>query len=255
MAGYGALVGGSAAFAGEDQGIDFTGPGPVYALGNGVVTRRVDSGSGWPGQGAVLVYRLTSGPGAGRYVYVSEDFAPRADLKVGSRVTKGDVLGQATGSGLAPGIEVGYANANGRPLAPRPIPRAPTPLGHAFDAFVQTLSGPVTRTSGAAGRNIGADARAQGADLHAFLHNRPLAHTHLADQARPLADTVHTAKSALDVLANPTKYLEDAALYLLFLGLGFVLLYQGVRGLFGVQRRPGMVMPFGPLARVAAVAE
>ncbi len=139
---YGALVGRGARFAGIDQGIDFTGgPFPVYALGDGKITRIERSGSGWPGQGAVLNYQIETGPAAGRYVYVAEDFAPDPSLKVGSKVSKGGILGLATGSGLAPGIEIGWADASGIPTAPRP-PARPAPQfttqGADFDKFAQT---------------------------------------------------------------------------------------------------------------------
>lgn len=142
-AGFKALVGDGLAYAGVDQGIDFTGAGSVYALDNAVVTRVTRGGSGWPGEGAVLNYKLLSGPKAGQYVYVAEDFAPRSDLRPGMIVKRGEIIGQATGSGKAPGIEVGWAQPSGIPLAPRPAPRpAPqyTPEGESFRQFVATGS-------------------------------------------------------------------------------------------------------------------
>lgn len=137
---YGALVGPGAQFAGVDQGIDFTGgPFPVYTLGTALVTRVKRSGSGWPGEGAVVNYKLMDGPHRGDYVYVAEDFAPAPDVQVGKTYPRGHVLGTATGSGKAPGIEVGWAQASGIPLAPRPAPRpAPqyTEEGARFLGFV-----------------------------------------------------------------------------------------------------------------------
>lgn len=141
---YDALVGPGLVFAGVDQGIDFTGKGEVKALGPGTITRDVKGGSGWPGQGAVLVERITGGPEKGRSVYVAEDFAADPALRVGSRVAAGQVLGEATGSGLAPGIEVGWATPLGLPVAPRPPARpAPqwTPEGQSFDNYVQAVGG------------------------------------------------------------------------------------------------------------------
>lgn len=128
----------SLSFAGVDQGVDFTGAGEIYALGDGIVTRVMQSGSGWPGQGAVVNYKITSGPAAGQFVYVAEDFAPAVQL--GQRVKKGDVIGHATGSGQAPGIEMGWAQSSGIPLAPRPAPRPAnqyTPQGADFLSFVK----------------------------------------------------------------------------------------------------------------------
>lgn len=142
---YAALVGGSTVFAGVDQGIDFTGAGPVYALGPGEVTRVEKSGSGWPGQGAVLDYLLTGGPAKGKSVYIAEDFNPASNLAVGSVIQQGEVLGQATGSGQAPGIEVGWANTSGGPLAAL-LPRgtnyaaAGEPQGQSFLSFTEFAS-------------------------------------------------------------------------------------------------------------------
>lgn len=139
-AGFSSLVGSGATYAGVDQGVDFTGgPFDVYALDKAVITRVVRSGSGWSGEGAVVNYRLLSGPKAGQYVYVAEDFAPRADLRPGMVVHKGDSIGKATGSGRAPGIEVGWAQASGLPLAPKPPPRPAdqyTPQGADFRQFL-----------------------------------------------------------------------------------------------------------------------
>src|SRR5579859_5063258 len=98
-----------ATFAGPDQGLDFTGRAPVYALGPGIITRLQSSGSGWPGQCGILVYLLTGGPSAGRYIYTAEDFSPAAGLAVGQKIKQGQQIGLATGAGLAPGIETGFA--------------------------------------------------------------------------------------------------------------------------------------------------
>lgn len=114
-------VGGRMRYAGIDQGVDWTGPGPVYAVGAGEITRLEPPGStGWPGEGALLVYKI---PGLRKFVYVAEDFAARSGLKVGSKVKAGELLGQATGSGKAPGIEMGWAQPSGAPVAPLPPPR------------------------------------------------------------------------------------------------------------------------------------
>lgn len=167
MADFPALVGSGAGFAGVDQGIDFTGSFDVFALGNAVITRVQRGGSGWPGEGAVLNYRLLSGPKAGQYVYVAEDFAPRSDLRPGMIVKQGETIGRATGSGKAPGIEVGWARPTGIPLADRPPPRPAdqqTPQGWDFRLFAAggsaSAGGPKTgvpsvdATANAAARHI-----------------------------------------------------------------------------------------------------
>jgi hypothetical protein len=109
---YGALITGRAQFAGLDQGIDFTGPGLVRALGAGRITRLQPSGSGWPGEGAIVAYQITEkgSPLDGRFMYIAEDFRAIRGLQVGSTFKRGQVLGVATGSGLAPGIETGFAS-------------------------------------------------------------------------------------------------------------------------------------------------
>lgn len=138
---YGALVGPGLSFAGVDQGIDFTGPGDVYAPYGAVVTRVQPSGSGWPGQGAVVNLKILEGPAAGHYLYYAEDLSPL--VKPGQKVTAGQVIARATGSGQAPGIEIGWAQPSGVPLAPRP-PARPAPQytqeGDSFNRFIQAVT-------------------------------------------------------------------------------------------------------------------
>src|ERR1700729_1012107 len=50
-----------------DMGVDFGGAGPVYALGDGVITNATGDSSGWPG-GGWITYQLTDGPDAGLVV-------------------------------------------------------------------------------------------------------------------------------------------------------------------------------------------
>lgn len=86
-----------------DQGVDYHGYGPIYALGNGVVLSVYNSG--WPG-GTFIAYRLTQGPAAGRVVYAAEDIRPQVGL--GQSVTPNTVIGTMY-EGFA-GIETGWAN-------------------------------------------------------------------------------------------------------------------------------------------------
>ena len=78
-----------------DQGVDFTGSGPLYALGSGRIV--MVRNSGWPG-GAFIAERLDDG----RYDYAAEDIAP--SVQVGQRVTSSTRIGTIRGS-----IEVGWA--------------------------------------------------------------------------------------------------------------------------------------------------
>lgn len=143
---YSSLVGPGAAFAGVDQGIDFTGGFDIFALDDGIVTRLVKHGSGWSGDGAVMVYRLTGGSESGRYVYIAEDIVFNAGLGVGSTLTKGTKIARATGSGHAPGIECGWATAAGLPAAQPPA--LGTPEGYSFLSYVKSGATAAGGTSG-----------------------------------------------------------------------------------------------------------
>ena len=71
-----------------DQGVDYCGSGPIYAIGDGVVANLYDSG--WP-SGVFISYRLTSGPAKGHYVYDAENVTP--SVRVGEHVTPTTVVG------------------------------------------------------------------------------------------------------------------------------------------------------------------
>jgi murein DD-endopeptidase MepM/ murein hydrolase activator NlpD len=86
-----------------DQGVDYSGFGPIYAIGNGVVLSTVNGG--WPG-GTFIAYRLTDGPAAGLVVYAAEDIQP--SVQVGATVTANTVLGQVYAGPT--GIETGWAD-------------------------------------------------------------------------------------------------------------------------------------------------
>ncbi|HLX77581.1 MAG TPA: hypothetical protein VKR27_01765 [Acidimicrobiales bacterium] len=88
-----------------DQGVDYDGFGPVYALGDGVVLSTVNGG--WPG-GTFITYRLTDGPAAGLVVYVAEDIVPR--VFPGESVTPDTVLGDMYEGPT--GIETGWADGS-----------------------------------------------------------------------------------------------------------------------------------------------
>ncbi len=86
-----------------DQGVDYHGYGPIYALGNGVVVSVYNAG--WPG-GTFIAYRLSQGPAAGRVVYAAEDIRPL--VHVGQSVGPNTVVGTMY-EGFA-GIETGWAS-------------------------------------------------------------------------------------------------------------------------------------------------
>ena len=128
-----------------DDGVDFAGAGPVYALGGGVVTSADGANYGWPG-GGWITYRLTSGPGVGLMVYVAEDIVPA--VVVGQRVSAATVLGTMYDGG--DGIETGWAQPTGL-SAESELPEAggigglgpfPTKIGLNFDELLQSLGVP-----------------------------------------------------------------------------------------------------------------
>ncbi len=90
-----------------DQGVDYSGYGPIYALGDGVVLSTVVAG--WPG-GTFISYRLTGGPGAGLVVYAAEDIEPL--VQPGQVVTANTVLGTVYEG--PDGIETGWSDPAGQ---------------------------------------------------------------------------------------------------------------------------------------------
>jgi murein DD-endopeptidase MepM/ murein hydrolase activator NlpD len=88
-----------------DQGVDYSGYGPIYALGDGVVVCTVNAG--WPG-GTFIVYQLTDGPASGLYAYAAEDINP--EVSPGQSVTPNTVLGQMYEG--PDGIETGWADGS-----------------------------------------------------------------------------------------------------------------------------------------------
>jgi murein DD-endopeptidase MepM/ murein hydrolase activator NlpD len=91
-----------------DQGVDYSGFGPIYAIGNGVVLTTV--GDGWP-SGTFIAYRLTDGPASGLVVFAAEDI--QASVQVGETVTSGTVLGTVYAG--PDGIETGWADGSALP--------------------------------------------------------------------------------------------------------------------------------------------
>jgi hypothetical protein len=133
-----------------DDGVDFTGLGPVYALGDAVVTNASGTNLGWPG-GGWITYRLTGGPASGLVVYVAEDITPA--VTVGQRVSPSTVIGTLFDGG--DGIETGWAQATGL-SAESELPEAgaiaglgpfPTRVGVNFDALLQVLGVPAAPNS------------------------------------------------------------------------------------------------------------
>ncbi len=119
-----------------DQGVDFSGSGPVYAIGNGVV--RNTTNAGWPG-GGFITYQLTDGPAAGDFVYVAENVVPR--VQVGQQVNPTTVVGTLVGGGM----ETGWAQPPGDGNAAASgqwNTSTSTAYGENFSQLLQSLGAP-----------------------------------------------------------------------------------------------------------------
>jgi hypothetical protein len=128
-----------------DQGVDFGGTGPIYALGDAVITQATATNYGWPG-GGWITYRLTSGPGKGLMVFVAEYIRP--SVSAGQHVTAETVIANMYPGGG--GIETGWAMPNGF-TAESQLAEAggisgagpfPTTVGLNFEQLLQALGVP-----------------------------------------------------------------------------------------------------------------
>lgn len=133
-----------------DQGVDYGGSGPLYALGAGTIVNVYNSG--WPG-GTFIGLHLDSG----QYVYYAENIQPT--VSVGQKVSAGQQVGHATGGPF--GIEIGWAAAPGTGnalaattgqnkagLAKGDPGAYPTGYGVSFSNLIQSLGGPPGIVSG-----------------------------------------------------------------------------------------------------------
>jgi murein DD-endopeptidase MepM/ murein hydrolase activator NlpD len=89
-----------------DQGVDYSGYGPIAAVGDGRVISTTSSG--WPG-GTFIAYKLTDGPASGLVVYAAEDISPL--VQPGQTVTANTVIGTVYEG--PNGIELGWADPSG----------------------------------------------------------------------------------------------------------------------------------------------
>ena len=128
-----------------DQGVDFGGAGPIYALGDAVITNATATNYGWP-DGGWITYQLTDGPAKGLMVFVAEDVTPT--VAVGAHVTAHSVIAHMYNGGA--GIETGWAMASGL-TAESQLPEAggisgagpfPTEVGLNFEELLQELGVP-----------------------------------------------------------------------------------------------------------------
>jgi hypothetical protein len=137
-----------------DQGVDYSGSGPLGAIGDGNITYVGTSGTGWPG--AFVEYQLTDGPDTGKYVYYAEGINPAAGLDVGETVHAGQTIAEII-AGSSSGIEIGWGSGVGtQPLAQAlgewsggdDANSVPSAAGKSFSALVAQLGGPPGKVEG-----------------------------------------------------------------------------------------------------------
>jgi len=92
-----------------DQGVDFTGAGPIAAVGDAEIL--AVGAPGWPEGGGVL-YKLLDGERAGQVIFVYEGV--QATVRPGQHVSAGEQIATFVPGGS---IEMGFADAAGTPLS------------------------------------------------------------------------------------------------------------------------------------------
>ncbi len=128
-----------------DQGVDYHGIGPILALGDATIIG--NGGHGWPG-GNYLLYQLSAGPHAGRFVFVAEAIVPT--VVAGDKVRAGDTIctfGADAAPGAHPGIETGWSSATLNITYAKSTTGYHegdvTPAGKAFARLLKRLGAPV----------------------------------------------------------------------------------------------------------------
>jgi hypothetical protein len=140
-----------------DMGVDFGGAGPVYALGDGVITNATGDSPGWPG-GGWITYQLTSGPDAGLVVYLAEDVKPT--VQVGQTVTSSTVIGDMFNGG--DGIETGWATSDSSTAESQTAAAGgisgggpfPTMVGLSFDVVLESVGVPAAPNASEPGNGL-----------------------------------------------------------------------------------------------------
>jgi murein DD-endopeptidase MepM/ murein hydrolase activator NlpD len=124
-----------------DQGVDFTGTGPIDAVGDAKIL--AVGAPGWPEGGGVL-YQLLGGPRAGQIIFVYEGVA--ASVRAGETVSAGQQIATFVPGGS---IEMGFADANGTPLSHAEYSEGKvTESGREMAAFLAELGGPSALAAG-----------------------------------------------------------------------------------------------------------
>lgn len=131
-----------------DQGVDYSGSGPLVAMAPGTIVNT--SNSGWPG-GAFIVIHVDSGIYQGKYIYYAEDISP--SVHNGQHVTTGQVIGNLHGGmeiGFAapPGSGESMARSMGQVQGGTGSGEHPTAFGKLMSDLIHSLGGPPGLTGG-----------------------------------------------------------------------------------------------------------
>ena len=118
-----------------DQGVDWGGSGPLYAIGSGTIINVYNSG--WPG-GVFIVLKLDKPPAGipSPDIYYAEDIIPL--VSIGQHVNAGDLIGRATGGST--GIEIGFADPSAMGAALAHGASGATQLGQTFKKWIESLT-------------------------------------------------------------------------------------------------------------------
>jgi hypothetical protein len=125
-----------------DQGVDYGGAGPIYAMGPGTIdVYKNRNDTGWPG-GTFVSYKVTAGPAAGKEIYLAENIDLNASLQSLSFVYNGTVLGTLVDA--SPDSESGWGVAGEGITAEYSCytEGCDTPLGDNFNALLVCLKTP-----------------------------------------------------------------------------------------------------------------
>jgi len=140
-----------------DEGVDYSGSGPVKALGVGTITDIARGTSHfWANEdGNVVVERMEQGPLAGISVYTAENCTPSPKLQVGEQVTDTTTLCHL--HNVFPFLETGFAS-NRHPGIPAAWPvyhnypdGSKTAYGVDFSHLLGDLGAPQGNTNGGPG--------------------------------------------------------------------------------------------------------
>jgi hypothetical protein len=88
-----------------DQGVDYSGTGPIDALGPGRVVLVSTNDTGWGNGNGWISYQLTAGTYAGNYIYVAEGITPT--VHQGEILSAGWQIGEFNGHSIETGFALG----------------------------------------------------------------------------------------------------------------------------------------------------